>query len=71
MPMMHDKRILAHIWEDFPLEAELTRLNFYPKWPQLILNLTSSEIQFAFKKEKDRSTISNNEHLLYERITQK
>ena len=25
MPMMHDKRILAHIWEDFPLEAELTR----------------------------------------------
>ena len=25
MPMMHDKRIIEKIWEDFPLEAELTR----------------------------------------------
>jgi len=26
MPTMFDKRILGHIWEDFPLETELTRL---------------------------------------------
>ena len=25
MPMMYDKRILENIWEDFPLEAQLTR----------------------------------------------
>ena len=31
MPMMHDKRIIEKIWEDFPLEAELTRYRRLPK----------------------------------------